>query len=154
MKTLLARVIVSIIFLLAIISAAYSQSPTNEKYLEGTISQYISCADETASGNVTLRVLECYNSNGKIYKLQIKPVNVKLVGEKTGIVYNAVGVTESKETFFADGEMKTSIDINNFHLVGVGKEGVNYRVHWNIGFAQNANGEVTADFEHASLTCE
>lgn len=154
MKTLTHRLTLVVFFLFFTIATIFSQNSTTDKFIEGTISQYIFCADEVASGTVTLHYFDFYNSNEKVHRIHIQPQGVKIVGEKTGITYNAVGVTQWKDTYFSDGEIKNTIYINNFHLVGVGKDGVKYKVHLNIGFTRNANGDLTADFENASLTCD
>lgn len=154
MKTTTVVVISLVSFLLFTAVNLFAQQASTENYIEGTIRQEIPCAGDVVSGSFILHYIKFVNENGNVYREHIQPMGVKLIGEKTGIVYNAVGVTQWKETYKSEGEVKNSIYINNFHLVGVGKDGTNYRVHLNIGFTRNANGELTADFEHASLSCE
>lgn len=154
MKTLTVRLISLIFFLFFTTASLFAQQTSTENYIEGTISQEIPCAGDVVSGSFILHYVKFINQSGKVYREHIQPMGVKLVGENTGIVYNAVGVTQWKETYKSDDEIKNKIYINNFHLVGVGKDGVNYKVHLNIGFTRNANGDLTADFEHASLTCD
>jgi hypothetical protein len=54
----------------------------------------------------------------------------------------------------ADGEAYTFSGIDNFHMVGTGKDGVKYKLHVNIHYTINANGELTANADNSSTTCE
>ena len=154
MKTLTLRMLLLVFFLFFTKATLLAQQSTTDKYIEGTISQEIPCAGDVVSGSFILHYIKFTNGNGKVFRELIQPMGVKLVGEKTGIIYNAVGVTQWKETYASDSEIKNTIYINNYHLVGTSKDGVNYKVHINIGFTRNADGDLTADFENASLTCE
>lgn len=153
MKTTLTTLFLAVV-LFVISQKTFSQQLPSDNFLEVSVRQYIPCSDEVASGTVTLHYFRFENGNGKVYRTHTQPQGAKLVGEKTGIVYNAVGVSQSKETHSLDGEAYTFKGIDNFYMIGTGKDGVKYKLHVNLVTTVNANGVLTADFDHESVTCQ
>jgi hypothetical protein len=133
---------------------AISQNSTKENYIDVSVNTFIPCANEYATGTVILHFFHVFNKSGNISKSHVQPQGGKIVGESTGTVYNTVGVSQSKETMVADGEAYTFSGIDNFHMVGTGKDGVKYKLHVNIHYTINANGELTANADNSSTTCE
>jgi len=142
-----------ILLLLCIPILSRSQSDISENFIEVTVNKFIPCANEFATGTVTLHAFHVYNKQGKIYKSHAQPMGGRLIGQETGTVYNVVGVSQSKETSSYNGEAYTFSGIDNFHLVGVGKYGMKYKIHLVVKYTINANGEVTVDIDRESTTC-
>lgn len=132
----------------------FSQESVKDNFEEVTVSTFIPCANEYASGSVTLHYFQVYNKDGKISKSHVQPQGGKITGETTGTVYNTVGVSQSMETMVSDGEAYTLSGIDNFHMVGTGKDGVKYKLHVNVHYTINSNGDMTANADNSSTTCE
>jgi hypothetical protein len=75
----------------------------------------------------------------------------KGVGQSTGDVYQASGVTQIAE-FDPLGPQMTTTTADNVLLIGPGP-GNNRRAHMTIHLTVNANGEVSADVNIVEVTC-
>lgn len=133
---------------------AFSQKTVKDNFIEVSVRTFIPCANEYATGSVRLHYFHVYNKDGKISKSHVQPQGGKITGENSGTEYNTVGVSQSKETMVSDGEAYTFSGIDNFHMVGTGKDGVKYKLHLNVHFTINANGDMTANSDNSSTTCE
>lgn len=91
---------------------------------------------ESASGNVQM-------------KFHFQPQGIKSVGQDTGDVYKATGVTQ--QTFRA-AKGSSFTFVNNLRQIGPGP-GNNFLVHETLHVTVNANGQVTADHVNTSLEC-
>jgi hypothetical protein len=117
---------------------------------------FVPCANGGAGENVeisgTLHILLhiTINDNRVNIKEHFQPQDASGVGEDTGDVYHAVGVTQDQESFGAVSDEFTFI--NNFRIVGQGP-GNNFQVHENVHITINANGDVTSVHDNLSATC-
>lgn len=153
MKKISIFPLIFVFLFLCIPLLSHSQSDISENFIEVSVSEAIPCADEIAVGTVTLHAFHIYNKQGKIYKSHVQPMGGRLIGLETGTVYNVVGVSQSKETSTYNGEAYTFSGIDNFHLVGVGKYGIKYKIHLVVKYTVNANGDVTVDIDRETTTC-
>ncbi len=141
------------------VSAAQAAVESNETVTE-SIRDVIPCANggagEFVSGDVLLHVLITSTVNGNTMsgKFHFQPTRGStLVGETTGDVYRATGVTQG--TFsgpMANGRY-TETFVNNFRIIGPGP-GNNFLVHETFHVTINANGETTVERESLSVECK
>ncbi len=101
----------------------------------------------------TLHVLLHVTVNGTkvTIKQHFQPQGVKGIGETTGDVYNATGVTQDVSRSGTVGFTETFV--NNFKLIGPGP-GNNLLVHENLHITVNANGTLTVLKDHVTVTCK
>ena len=78
------------------------------------------------------------------------PQGISGVGQSTGSKYRGTGVTRSDTTARIGFQTTT---INNFRIIGQGP-GNNFLVHENFHFTINANGSLTAFFDHFNAECK
>jgi hypothetical protein len=90
----------------------------------------------TPSGHATVR----FHDN---------PQGVTGTGLTTGAAYRAVGVTQETMTVRI-GSADTFV--NSFHVIGRGPAS-NFTVHETLHLTVNANGTVTASFDHLRIAC-
>jgi hypothetical protein len=118
---------------------------------------FINCANGGAGENVTfsgvLNELFHVTTNGNRFVLNqhFQPQGVKGVGETTGDVYNATGL--SQETTISGTVGFTHSFVNNFKLIGPGP-GNNLLVHENLQITVNANGTLTVFRDLLTVTCK
>jgi hypothetical protein len=141
------------------VSAAQGAVVTNEKDVTFSISQFVPCANggagETISGDVQLHVLITSTMTGNHIsgKAHFQPQGGTLVGETTGDVYRATGVTQA--TFsesLVNGQFSETF-VNNFRLIGPGP-GNNLIDHLVAHITINANGDTTVEFETGTVDCK
>ena len=82
-------------------------------------------------------------------KLHDQPQNIKGVGDATGAIYKATGVTQSR--FKSTGRQTTFI--NNFRIIGRGR-GNNFLVQELMHVTVNANGQITVEFDRVRVDCK
>jgi hypothetical protein len=118
---------------------------------------FIPCADggagEVVDFSGTLHVLLHVTINGTnvVIKQHFQPQGLKGVGETTGDVYNATGVTQDITRSGTVGFTETFV--NNFKLIGPGPDN-NLLVHENFHVTVNANGTLTVLRDHVTVTCK
>ena len=140
------------------VSAAQAAVETNETFTE-SISEFVPClnggAGETLSGDLRLHglVTSTVNGNRVSGKFHFQPQGGGLVGETTGILYHATGVTQG--TFsgsIVNGQYSESF-VNNFRMIGSGP-GNKYLEHEVFHITINARGETTVELDHLSIECK
>jgi hypothetical protein len=116
---------------------------------------WIPCVPEVASGTLTLHVVMVADKDGNVFKTHYQPAGGELIGEVTGTVYHPVGVTQNiwKASIDNNGAMNKTY-INNFIMVGTGKDGVTYRVQVVYHVTVNADGELSVIVDNSRNTCE
>ncbi len=117
----------------------------------------IPCTGEIVhlTGELHVLTISTLSKRGMLHtESHFQPMNVVGVGETSGDVYHAVGITRSDMTLNTTGgfPVVTTL-VNDFYIIGVGSA-VNYRVHSTIQMTINANGEVTADVDNTTIECE
>ena len=140
------------------VSAAQAAVETNEVVTE-SFSQLVPCANggigETISGDVQLHVLitSTINRNRASGKFHFQPQGSTLVGETTGDVYRATGVTQGSFSGSLTNGQYSETFVNNFRMIGPGP-GNNYLVHETFHVTITANGDVTVERERISVECK
>ena len=139
------------------VSAAQAAVVTNEIITE-SFSVSVPCANggvgETISGDVQLHFLmtSTVNGNKVAGKFHFQPQGSTLVGETTGDVYRATGVTQGTFSGSLKNGQYTETFVNNFRMIGPGP-GNNILVHETFHITINANGDVTVERESISDEC-
>jgi len=113
----------------------------------------VACIGEwiTVSGTFHFLSHTTLDANGGFHsKGQINPTRVYGFGETSGIVYRGTGVTQWQNDGIV-GAPQTYI--NNFMLIGHGSA-PNLLVHQNVHTTTNANGDVTSNIDHTTITCK
>lgn len=87
------------------------------------------------------------NSGNVVARTHFQPQGVTGVGQTTGDVYRAVGITQ--ETAHGTG---TFTYVNNFRLIGPGTDN-DFHVKQTIHVTVDANGNVTAVVDSTTTTC-
>jgi len=129
---------------------------TSEKFDIGLLA-FIDCANGGAGELVvftgTLHVVNHVTINGNkfVLKSHFQPQGLKGVGETTGDVYKATGVTQDITRSGTVGFTETGI--NNFKLIGPGP-GNNLLIHDNFHVTVNGNGTVTVVHDHFTADCK
>lgn len=81
------------------------------------------------------------------------PQGVTAVGETTGAVYHATGVTgEDQQVHFVNGSANITY-VNRFDFVGDGAA-PNFSTHQTAHITYNSNGTLTVFFDNFSTTCQ
>ena len=94
------------------------------------------------------------DSNGGLHvSAHFQPQKLKGVGQTTGDKYIGVGVSRDNTNDRAPLQSEYTY-VNNFRIIGTGKDAVRYMVHQTIHLAVNANGVATANITNARITCE
>jgi hypothetical protein len=86
-----------------------------------------------------------------VLKLHDQPEGISGVGEITGDVYHATGVTQETVTSGVIGSTDTFV--NNFRIIGPGP-GNNFLIHETFHVTVNANGTLTATVDNFSAECK
>jgi hypothetical protein len=82
-----------------------------------------------------------------------QPMGASGIGLATEDVYQAVGVTRESTKVGDGGFPYVHTFVNNFHLVGPGPDN-NFRVKQTVHVTVNANGDLTAEVNKTSTTCQ
>ena len=91
------------------------------------------------------------NGNNFVIKIHDQPQGLKGIGETTGDVYNATGVTQDISRSGTVGFTETFT--NNFKLIGPGP-GNNFLLHENFHVTVNDNGTVTVVHDQVTFSCK
>jgi hypothetical protein len=119
---------------------------------------FVPCANGGAgeiveiSGNLHILTHTTINGNNASLKSHFQPQGAGGVGQTTGDVYNAVGVTQDQTKISLQNGQGETTFINNFRLIGQG-QAVNFQVHQNLHTTVNANGDVTSTVTNTSTEC-
>jgi hypothetical protein len=129
---------------------------TDESKFDIAFVNLIPCANgglgELVDFSGTLHDIFHVTINGSTFVLRFhdQPQGVKGVGETTGTVWNATGVTQQISRSGTVGS--TASFVNNFKLIGPGPDN-NVLIHENLQVTINANGTTTALHDHISASC-
>ena len=125
------------------------------------ISVLVPCANggagEVVDVSGTLHVLLHFtlSDSGRVtLKEHFQPQGASGVGETTGDIYRAVGVTQDIQT--SDGVAGPPFEftfVNNFRIIGQGP-GNNVLIHENLHVTINANGDVVSFHDDFSAECK
>lgn len=122
---------------------------------------FVPCADGGAGefiegeGRLHAIVRETIDSAGGLhFGTHYQPMGLKATGQTTGDRYNANGVTQSSTNVNSGGLPFTDTFINNYRMVGTGRDAVSYHVSQTIHTTINANGELTAIVDNTRITCD
>jgi hypothetical protein len=136
---------------------ARASASTVSQFFEIDLPVFVDCANGGAGENVLLTgVLHdlfhiTINGNKFVLKAHDQPQGISGVGEISGDVYHATGVTQ--ETFTSGTVGLTDSFINNFKIIGQ-RPGNNILVHENLHITVNANGTLTVLLDHLTAECK
>jgi hypothetical protein len=137
--------------------AVRAETFTVSQFVEIEIAVFVGCANGGAGENVTLSgVLHdlfhvTVNGNRFVLKFHDQPQGISGVGEISGDVYHATGVTQETTTTGIIGV--TDNFVNNFKIIGQ-RPGNNFLVHENLHVTVNANGTLTVLRDHVTAECK
>jgi len=112
----------------------------------------VECAGDwvRVSGKFHFLTHTTLDGNGRYHlKVQFSPMGVSGFGFPSGTFYQGTGVTQWTNIGIV-GAPQTYI--NNFRLISQGSA-PNLMVHVNTHTTVNANGDVTTDFDHTTISC-
>jgi hypothetical protein len=138
-------------------AAARAETFTVSQFFQVDLSFFVDCANGGAGENVLLsgRLHDLFhvtiNGNRFVLKFHDQPQGISGVGEVTGDVYRATGVTQGTSTSGVIG--LTDTFINNFKIIGPGP-GNNFLIHQNIHVTVNGNGTLTVLRDHTTAACK
>ena len=115
----------------------------------------VECGYETValSGRLHLVTHGTISSSGHVNAVaHVNPQNIRGFGLTTGTVYLAPGMAQTVTNMNGPAPL-TDTFVNNFHLVGHG-DAPDFLFHQNVHLTINANGDVTAAFDHVNLECK
>ena len=113
------------------------------------------CGNETVvvSGDVHVVTHGTVTSSGHVQAvLHVNPQNIRGFGVATGAEYLAPGMLQTVSNVNGSAPV-TETYVNNFELVGLG-QAPDFTLHQTLRLTINANGEVTASFDHFTTTCK
>ena len=91
------------------------------------------------------------DGNGRYHtKFHVNPIGVFGFGWPSGNIYHGTGVTQWQNEGIVGAPQ---IFINNFRLISQGTA-PNFMVHVNTHITVNANGDVTTNVDHTTMTCK
>jgi hypothetical protein len=117
---------------------------------------FLECAGEVVkfSGELVFLVHETTRPDGSVVlRFHLSPRGAKAVGQTTGDVYRAVGVTQGVTIVDEDGLPFQDTFINNFNIVGPGPDNVTALIHQNIHVLIDAEGNLQVDVDNTFERC-
>jgi len=140
------------IFLSLLLIGAFSvqdgwSQKTRSVKTEITYSLWVECAGEYAVGTLKINHLLHYNRDGDLVRWHRQPMGGTMTGTLTGTIYRPAGATQERLV----GSYSL---VDNTHIIGTGRDGVQSRYHMNLKYTINANGEITAEVEHETIFCK
>jgi hypothetical protein len=112
------------------------------------------CGNETVvvSGNVHIVSHGTVNGAGHVQAVfHVNPQNIRGFGVTTGAEYLAPGMLQTVSNVNGAAPV-TETYVNNFELIGLG-QAPDFTLHQTIRLTINANGDVTAAFDHLITSC-
>ena len=113
------------------------------------------CGNETVvvSGRVHLVMHGTISSSGNVHAVvHVNPQNIRGFGVTTGTQYLAPGMLQTVTNMNGPAPV-TETFVNNFELIGQGAA-PDFMLHQNLHLTVNANGEITAAFDHFTSECK
>ena len=113
------------------------------------------CGNETVvvSGRVHVVMHGTISSSANVHAvLHVNPQNIRGFGLTTGTEYLAPGMLHTVTNMNGPAPV-TETFVNNFELIGQGAA-PDFMLHQNIHLTMNANGEITAAFDHFTSECK
>jgi len=145
-------------FSLAVVAFSQAIAITTNQFIPFAQAVLVPCADGGAGEIVliegTLHVQEhaTISGNRANLKVHFQPMGAKGVGQVTGDVYNATGVTQEQDSLpISNGAFEFTF-INNFRLIGPGPDN-NFQVHQTVHVTIDANGNVTTVIDNTTVDC-
>jgi hypothetical protein len=140
------KIILSLILIGTVATAQGWSQKTQSIKTELTYSLWVDCVGEYAVGTLKINYLLHYDRDGNLVRWHRQPMGGTLTGTLTGTIYRAAGATQER----LSGSYSL---VDNTHLVGTGRDGVQTRYHMNMKYTVNANGKITAEVEHETIFC-
>ena len=136
---------------------AHAQVQTNVRVPIAPFSVTIGCANggrgEVADFSGTLHILISYTETSRTFsgKAHFQPQGATGIGEKTGNVYHATGVTQTTFQGSLVNGRGSFTYVNNFRIIGPGT--ASYLEFDHVHVTINANGTVTASIDSSRIVC-
>jgi hypothetical protein len=149
------------LLILSLTGAAFSQALaiTTNQFVPFAQAVFVPCANGGAGefvlveGTLHLQEHITINNNRANLKIHAHPQGAKGVGQITGDIYHATGVTQEQDSIpLVNGAFEFTF-INNFRLIGPGPDN-NLQTHQTIHLTMNANGVITAIVDNTSVDCK
>jgi hypothetical protein len=135
---------------------AYAEAlTTTERVTEPYEDVVTACNGEDVfvSGEVLLIYQDTIDDTGGIHsQFTLVPSKVRGVGSATGTQYLAVGGDREHFNFYSDGAPLSLTNTDMYNLVSQGGTD-NLQVKFTFHITINADGEITAIFDHSSEVC-
>jgi hypothetical protein len=112
------------------------------------------CGNETVvvSGNLHVAAHSTVTSSGHVQAvLHVNPQNIRGFGVTTSAEYLAPGMLQTVSNVTGPAPV-TETYVNNFELIGLG-QAPDFTLHQTVRLTINANGEITAAFDHLTTEC-
>lgn len=113
------------------------------------------CGNETVvvSGNLHVVAHGTVTSSGHVQAVfHVNPQNIRGFGVTTGAEYLAPGMLQTVTNASGPAPV-TETFVNNFELIGLGAA-PDFTLHQTVRLTINANGEITAAFDHLTTSCK
>ena len=113
------------------------------------------CGNETVvvSGRLHVVTHGTISGSGRVQAvLHVNPQNIRGFGVTTGTEYLAPGMLQTVAHMNGPAPVNETF-VNNFELIGHGAA-PDFMLHHNVHLTINANGEVTAAFDHFTSECK
>jgi hypothetical protein len=155
-RILSAAVAVAAVFLGCALTASAAVTTNDSQPLSSAI--FVPCAaggtGELVDLTGSLHLLSTLTVNANVVSVSthFQPQGARGVGETTGSVYEATGVTHDRVSFQLDnGHGETSF-VNNISVIGHGGA-PNFRIHETTHVTMAADGTVTVSHDNVSVDC-
>jgi hypothetical protein len=154
------KVVVTLIATVAMLLAApVAQSAVRfNESIPISLDVFVPCAANGAgelvalNGNLHVLLTFTINNNNVSGISHDQPQGLTGTGLTTGDKYQGTGVTESHFKVPFNASANTFTFVNNFRIIGQGP-GNNLLIHEDFHVTINANGMITASFDHVSAQC-
>jgi hypothetical protein len=156
MKIFKTVTVITVLFVFLVSGVSLVTAQTVKVPISQDISEWVQCANdglsETVSGTIDVDLLFHYDKDGNQTKLIAHPHAGILIGQTTGTIFRATGVTLFLVDNNPDKGAFTDTFINRYHFVGQG--GIRFWVFDTIHTTTNANGIPTATVEFIDASCK
>ena len=145
---------------LSLTGTVFSQASatTSNQFVPFAQAVFVPCANGGAGevvlveGTLHLQQHITINGNRVNLKVHTQPQGASGVGQTTGDVYRATGVTQEQDSIpLTNGAFEFTF-INNFKIIGQGPDN-NLLVHQTVHVTMTADGTVTALVDNTSVEC-
>lgn len=151
----------AVFVMLLIVVPSFPQATTNTQVFDFPfdVTSFVPCANdgqgELIQGSGTVHAVVSATVNGKNVQTHstFNPQGVTAVGQTTGTVYHATGVTEQDTKASVVDFPYVLTYVNRFFMISQGSGG-NFKVSETVHITVDANGRITVFFDNLVITCQ